>query len=173
MQSRDLTNQETIKHFKEAIDRVGAMALIHNQMYQSKDLDRIQLQPYLESLSTNILSSYTLDIPVDISFNISLKHTRSNLIVPIALIFNELISNSLKHAFNAQQFGEIKIKIKETAENQIEIIYQDNGVWQQPAKEDSFGLELIDALAQQLNGDVMRIEENGTKYIFNLHTDQE
>ncbi len=173
LQSRDLTNEETIKHFKEAIDRVGAMALIHNQMYQSKDLDRIQLQPYLESLSTNILSSYILEIPVNISFNISLKHTRSNLIVPIALIFNELISNSLKHAFKTKNRGEIRIAIKETGENQIQIIYEDNGAWQQPAKEDSFGLELIDALAQQLNVDVMRIEENGTRYIFNLDTEQE
>lgn len=173
LQSRDLTNDETIKHFNEAIDRVGAMALIHNQMYQSKDLDRIQLEPYLRSLSANILSSYTVDIPVNISFNIALKHTRSNLIVPLALIFNELISNSIKHAFKTKDSGEITIEIIEKKPNKIEISYGDNGLWLQPKKEDSFGFELIDTLTQQLNGHFERKIENGTTYTFILNADMD
>jgi two-component system, sensor histidine kinase PdtaS len=132
LQTRDLTNEETIKHFKEAIDRVGAMALIHNQMYQSKDLDRIELEPYLESLSDNILSSYSLEIPVKIAFNIEVIYTKSSLIVPLALIFNELMSNSLKHAFTTKAFGEIEVKIKEINENQIQFVYRDNGEWKSP-----------------------------------------
>ena len=173
LQTRDLTNEETIKHFKEAIDRVGAMALIHNQMYQSKDLDRIELEPYLESLSDNILSSYSLEIPVKIAFNIEVIYTKSSLIVPLALIFNELMSNSLKHAFTTKAFGEIEVKIKEINENQIQFVYRDNGEWKSPIKEDSFGLELIETLAEQLNGKLERTIENGTKYTFKLKTDQE
>ena len=173
LQTRDLTNEETIKHFKEAIDRIGAMALIHNQMYQSKDLDRIELEPYLESLSDNIFSSYSLEIPVKIAFNIEVIYTRSSLIVPLALIFNELMSNSLKHAFTTKAFGEIEVKIKEINENQIHFVYRDNGEWKSPIKEDSFGLELIETLAEQLNGKLERTIENGTKYTFKLKTDQE
>jgi len=173
LQTRDLTNEETIKHFKEAIDRVGAMALIHNQMYQSKDLDRIELEPYLQSLSENILSSYSLHIPVKIAFNIEVIYTKSSLIVPLALIFNELMSNSLKHAFTTKAFGEIEVEIKEINENQIKFIYRDNGDWSPPRKEDSFGLELIETLTEQLNGDVELKIENGTKYHFNLKTDKE
>ena len=173
LQTRDLTNEETIKHFKEAIDRVGAMTLIHNQMYQSKDLDRIELEPYLESLSDNILSSYSLEIPVKIAFNIEVIYTKSSLIVPLALIFNELMSNSLKHAFTTKAFGEIEVKIKEINENQIQFVYRDNGEWKSPIKEDSFGLELIETLAEQLNGKLERTIENGTKYTFKLKTDQE
>lgn len=173
LQSNDLTNEETVKHFKEAIDRVGAMALIHNQMYQSKDLDRIKLEPYLRSLSKNILSSYTLEIPVDIKFDIKLQYAGSNLIVPVALLFNELISNSVKHAFHKKEFGEIKIEIAELEKTKITIIYHDNGDWVPPIKEDSFGIELIDTLAQQLNGTVQRFLGEGTKYVFNLDAQAE
>lgn len=83
------------------------------------------------------------------------------------------MSNSLKHAFTTKAFGEIEVKIKEINENQIQFVYRDNGEWKSPIKEDSFGLELIETLAEQLNGKLERTIENGTKYTFKLKTDQE
>lgn len=166
LQSREIENQSSHSHFKEAIDRVSAMALIHNQMYQSKDLDRINLEPYLQSLSKNILHSYALEIPVDIQFDISLAHASSNNIVPMALIFNELMSNSLKHAFNEQTRGLITVEAYQSSDKRIEFIYADNGQWKPPEREDSFGMELIETLAEQLGGNVERNTEKGTKFTF-------
>lgn len=168
-----MTNPESVNHFKEAIGRISAMALIHNQMYQSKDLDRIHLESYLQSLSKNILSSYTLDIHVNITFDIQLQHTASNSIVPIALLFNELVSNSLKHAFSNKQEGEINISILAIDSNKFKFLYFDNGDWVEPFKGDSFGLELIETLAQQLNGTVVRSTDSGTKYEFILGNEVE
>jgi two-component sensor histidine kinase len=173
LQSRDIENEEAVTHFNEAIDRISAMALIHNQMYQSKDLNKIELEPYLQSLSKNILNSYILNIPVNITFKIELKYVTSNVIVPIALIFNELISNSLKHAFSNKSEGNIAISILEDQDGTIKFIFKDDGDWKTPEKSDSFGLELIDTLTQQLNGTFTRTSENGTTYEFILTSERE
>lgn len=173
LQSRDIENEEAVTHFNEAIDRISAMALIHNQMYQSKDLNKIELEPYLQSLSKNILNSYILNIPVNITFKIELKYVTSNVIVPIALIFNELISNSLKHAFSNKLEGTIAISILEESDGTIKFIFMDDGDWKTPEKSDSFGLELIDTLTQQLNGTFTRTSENGTTYEFILTSERE
>jgi two-component sensor histidine kinase len=173
LQSRDIENEEAVTHFNEAIDRISAMALIHNQMYQSKDLNKIELEPYLQSLSKNILNSYILNIPVNISFKIELKYVTSNVIVPIALIFNELISNSLKHAFSNKSEGNIAISILEENDGTIKFLFMDDGDWKTPEKSDSFGLELIDTLTQQLNGTFTRTSENGTTYEFILTSERE
>jgi two-component sensor histidine kinase len=173
LQSRDIENEEAVTHFNEAIDRISAMALIHNQMYQSKDLNKIELEPYLQSLSKNILNSYILNIPVNITFKIELKYVTSNVIVPIALIFNELISNSLKHAFSNKSEGTIAISILEDSDGTIKFLFMDDGDWKTPEKSDSFGLELIDTLTQQLNGTFTRTSENGTTYEFILTSERE
>jgi two-component sensor histidine kinase len=173
LQSRDIENEEAVTHFNEAIDRISAMALIHNQMYQSKDLNKIELEPYLQSLSKNILNSYILNIPVNISFKIELKYVTSNVIVPIALIFNELISNSLKHAFSNKSEGNIAISILEENDGTIKFLFMDDGDWKTPEKSDSFGLELIDTLTQQLNGTFTRTSEKGTTYEFILTSERE
>jgi two-component sensor histidine kinase len=173
LQSRDIENQEAVTHFNEAIDRISAMALIHNQMYQSKDLNKIELEPYLQSLSKNILNSYILNIPVNITFKIELKYVTSNVIVSIALIFNELISNSLKHAFSNKSEGTIAINILEDSAGTIKFLFIDDGDWKTPEKSDSFGLELIDTLTQQLNGTFTRTSENGTTYEFILTSERE
>lgn len=173
LQSRDLKSVEAQLHFKEAIDRIGAMALIHNQMYQSNDIGKIDLEHYLKSLYKNMISSYLLEQQVKMNFEIDLKFAPTNTTVPIALLFNELFSNSLKHAFINQENPEILIKIFAQSTNVIKFIYSDNGNWTEPVKEDSFGLELIDTLAHQLNGSVARNTENGTTYeiIFHLEED--
>lgn len=173
LQSRDIENEEAVIHFNEAIDRISAMALIHNQMYQSKDLNKIELEPYLQSLSKNILNSYILNIPVNITFNIELKYVTSNVIVPIALIFNELISNSLKHAFSNKSEGNIAISILEEKDGSIKFIFNDDGDWKTPERSDSFGLELIDTLTQQLNGTFTRTSDQGTTYEFKLISERE
>jgi two-component sensor histidine kinase len=173
LQSRDLESEEAQLHFKEAIDRIGAMALIHNQMYQSTDIGRIELEHYLRTLSKNMMTSYLLDKDVKMKFQIEIEYAPSSMMVPIALLFNELVSNSVKHAFKIQENPEISIKIINHETNSIQFIYKDNGHWIQPAKDDSFGLELIDTLAIQLNGSVSRKIENGTSYEIIFHQEED
>lgn len=164
LQSNDIDNEVAKEYFKEATDRVSAMALIHNKMYQSENLNQINLQAYLENLAGNIIASYSSGKKINTLFNISIDHLPSNTIVPIALIFNELLSNSIKHGFSEVNRGEILITISEKENNQFHFDYKDNGTWKAPIRKDSFGLELIETLIEQLNGKIKRTIADGTCY---------
>lgn len=91
---------------------------------------------------------------------------RYALSLNLALIFNELMSNSFKYAFQNKSSGAIRIKANQTGNKSIEFNYADNGEWIEPAHEDSFGLELIEALTEQLGGTVKRSTTGGTHYSF-------
>lgn len=165
LQAKDINDPKSIEHFKEAQNRIIAMSLIHEKMYQSTNLSKIDLSNYLESLCYDLIRSYNLEsnIQVKVESNIDLilpKH-----LVPIALIFNELISNSLKHAFNEVENPEINIEIIKD-ETIIEVNYNDNGLWKTKEKNNSFGMELIDSLTEQLDGTFKLSTENGTNYQF-------
>ncbi len=168
LQSNEIEDETVLSHFKEAIDRVAAMALIHNKMYQADNLNQIDLEAYLESLARNIIASYSNGKSINTTFNISVNRIPSNTIVPIALIFNELISNSIKHGFKHKIKGNINVKVTEAENDLILFEYEDDGEWQQPAREDSFGLELITTLVEQLNGTVTRSTEKNTRYAIQI-----
>ncbi len=85
--------------------------------------------------------------------------------VPLALIFNELFSNSFKYAFNHKSTGKIEILGKlNKSTSKTEFTYRDNGQWIESSNSNSFGLELIDTLTEQLEGMIKREIKNGTHY---------
>ncbi len=169
LQSREISDPKSVEHFEEAMNRVVAMSLIHDKMYQTDDLSKIDLKAYLESLSNDLLASYAVDIPVSINISSELEYIQPKSLVSTALIFNELISNSLKHGFKQQTSGEIKMDIKTPKLDKITFDYSDNGKWKEPSSESSFGLELIETLADQLDGSFTRSVEIGTKYHFTFN----
>ena len=166
LQSREIQDEKSIEYFHEAIQRVLAMALIHEKMYQSEELARIDLKAYLRSLSEELIASYSIQKPIDLDIECEIEYIQPKSVVSFALMFNELISNSLKHAFVNLDKGEIKIAITHPEKNQVIATYWDNGTWLPQQKVGSFGLELIDDLCEQLDGTFERISENGTKYTF-------
>jgi two-component sensor histidine kinase len=88
-------------------------------------------------------------------------------LVPLALLFNELVSNSLKHGFSNKTDGQIKIDIFRD-KGKIVLSYWDNGIWREKQKETSFGLELIESLTEQMDGKYKRSTKLGTSYEFIL-----
>jgi two-component sensor histidine kinase len=165
MQSRDIDDETTVKQFDDATNRVVAMSLIHDKMYQSKNLSKINLKDYLETLSSELISSYSIDTPVNIKVNTELELITPKFLVSFALIFNELITNSLKHGLKNKADGIIRIKILKT-DSTLEITYFDNGDWIKSTNKKSFGLELIDTLTEQLDGEYIRDNTSGTHYKF-------
>ena len=165
LQTKDIDDPEVIKQFGEATNRVIAMALIHEKIYQTDSLSDIDLSSYFETLTQELIRSYTLDIPIETKIIANLRSITPDHMVPFALLLNELISNSLKHGFKNKASGEIEIKFSES-NGSIELLYLDNGLWNLPDKEFSFGLELIETLTEQLDGTCTRNTENGTKYEF-------
>ncbi|MNX90071.1 Histidine kinase-, DNA gyrase B-, and HSP90-like ATPase [compost metagenome] len=86
-------------------------------------------------------------------------------LIPVGLLVNELVSNSLKHAFDDHATARIEIAIQREEENRLKITYFDNGVWKPKSGTSSFGLVLIDTLIEQLEGTKeIQLSETGTTY---------
>ncbi len=163
LQSGYIENQQTLEIFKDSQHRVRSMALIHEKLYQSDNLARIDFGDYIQNLATYLFHSYrsgnggiTLNIQTDDVF-LGIDEA-----VPCGLILNELISNSLKHAFPNGNTGEIKIELTVHDDRQLTLGVGDNGVGLPPEFDiedtDSLGLQLVDTLVDQLDG---AIELNG------------
>lgn len=166
LQMSELENEEANLRFKEMINRVLTMAMIHEKVYQSEELSRVNLENYFYDLSNDLLSSYQTSQKVKLNYHFDIDKIGLKSIVPLALIFNELFSNSLKHAFHGVEQPEITLKLASTGEEGLFLEFTDNGIWKEPVKENSFGVELISSLTSQLEGEYT-FENNGiTRYTF-------
>ncbi len=165
LQSRDIEERKFKELYQESINRVVAMSLIHEKMYQSENLAKIKLEEYIKSLADDLLNSYAVQKEIKISVKSEIENIQNKSLVPLALIFNELISNSLKHAFVEVCEGEISISILD-CQTHITLDYSDNGTWKFTDNSSSFGMELIDSLTDQLSGKFTRTLNNGTNYNF-------
>jgi two-component sensor histidine kinase len=167
LQSRETDDPKTLELFKDSTNRVIAMALIHEKMYQTKDLAKINLEDYLRTLLTDLIDSYAIEIPIESDIRSNVEMISNKSLVPLALLFNELVSNSLKHGFNDKKEGKIKIDIFRD-KGKIVLSYWDNGIWREKQKATSFGLELIESLTEQMDGKYKRSTSLGTSYEFIL-----
>jgi PAS domain S-box-containing protein len=168
MQSRIATDQKIKELMVESQNRVKSIALVHEELYQSSDLERIDYSSYLRKITRNIFESYK-----ETSSRVTLKLPDTPVYIPISkavpcsLVVNELISNSLKHAFPDMREGSISIDF--VLENGMYILnYADDGIGM-PETElhlipKTLGMELIHGLVKQLNGTITRTVENGTSY---------
>lgn len=165
LQAADAHSEILTTQFDEAIGRIKSMALIHEKMYHNDDLSHINVKEYLISLSEDICSSICSDgnLTFDIQSDIEMVGVKS--IVPVSLIFNELLTNSMKHGFQGAKTGHISLKIS-LNKDIVECLYKDNGSWKEPKRENTFGLDLLDTLTQQLDGSYVRDTTNGTMYFF-------
>ena len=167
LQSADIESTETKIHFTDAINRIMTMSLIHQKMYQTKNLSQLYVSDYFKTLINDLIISSSVKIPVEISVNSHLAKVGSKTIVPLALLISELVSNSLKHAFDDS--GKIVVHLSAEINNVFELTYKDNGIWKEQANNNSFGLQLIETLIEQLEGTKsVQTSENGTEYCISL-----
>lgn len=175
IQSSKIDNEDTHLVFQEAINKIMSMALIHQKLYQNENLSNIEFEEYTTDLINTILDSANLGKEIKFDIISEIEEINLEMLVPIGLIINELISNSIKHAFS-NQVDSPEIKLKASYANlpekdKIKIIYSDNGQWKNYDVQNSnhFGLSLMEDLTQQLDGS-MNIErtEDFTKFIFIL-----
>jgi two-component sensor histidine kinase len=170
LQSGHIKDKQALEIFKSSQNRVKSMALIHERLYQSKDLARVDFAEYVQILTTHLFSSHGIS-PGVIKLNLKIKDVSLdiNTAVPCSLIVNELISNSLKHAFPGGKKGEINIAMRSLKGNEIELIVTDNGIGLPKKvdfrKTDSLGLHLVSLLAEdQLHGDIKLDRTKGTSF---------
>jgi PAS domain S-box-containing protein len=161
-------NKEALEMFQETQNRIRSMALIHEKLYQSKDLSRVNFAEYIQSLATQLFHSFaanshviTLKVDVD---DVFLAIDRA---IPCGLIINELVSNSLKHAFPAGKEGEIRIGFH-SDDNEFTLIVSDTGVGFPKDLDfrntESLGLELVVTLTDQVGGTIELHSNAGTEW---------
>ncbi len=163
---RSLNDENAKRIFKESIGRIRTISLIHEKLYLSKNFEMIDFAEYIKSLVYHIYSSNSVDArrikPVISIDNIKLNITQA---IPCALIVNELITNSLKHAFPENEEGKIWIKMWREGDNFIMEI-GDTGIGMPPNhRENSIGMMIVESLVQQLNGEIAMRKGKGTVYI--------
>jgi PAS domain S-box-containing protein len=171
LQARSSGNPELIEMLNKSQSRIRSMALVHEQLYASRDLARIDLVGYVRALSQELFQAHKIDpriidliVPTDGDVYVDI-----NKAIPCGLILNELISNALKHAFPGDGPGELRIVIHETKNKEIEIVVRDNGLGlpddidiDQPR---SMGLYLVNGLVKkQLEGQMEVRRDNGTEF---------
>ncbi|HMK54977.1 MAG TPA: PAS domain S-box protein [Methanobacteriaceae archaeon] len=158
LQSEYVQDQNTLKMFQESKNRVRAMSLIHEKLYQSPDMTRISFGGYIQNLVHQLLEFYKvksdeveLEIMVDEIF-LTLDNS-----IPLGLIVNELVSNCLKHAFPDGEMGKVFIQL-ESQDNENILTVSDDGIGLPDdfdiSETDSLGLKIVQTLTLQLRGEL-------------------
>ncbi|MBN2380739.1 PAS domain S-box protein [candidate division WOR-3 bacterium] len=169
LQADYIKDSKMLGIFTESRNRVKTMALIHEKLYQSKELARIDFSDYVRDLTSSLFSTYkvnpdfiALELKIhDVSFDIDTA-------VPLALIVNELVSNSLEHAFPNKRKGSIRIGINTENDKTYRLKVADDGIGM--PKEinfrttESLGLQLVGMLVEQLRGEMKLDKVYGTEF---------
>ena len=175
LQADQVREEEALNTIKESQNRIRTIALVHDGLYHSDDLAKIDFSEYLHGLVDNLLRSYKVSLNL-IHTLIDVKSVYLNVdkAIPCGLIINELVSNSLKYAFPNGKIGEIRIVFTKDGENsrnghsEYTMIVSDNGVGL-PVDFDvkncrSLGLTLVHTLIKQLRGNVDMCRDEGTRF---------
>jgi len=173
LQSGQIVDEEARQQYAASHERIRAMAMVHEKLYESKDFSGIDFGDYVQSLAHGLNLSCNPD-PSRIRLKIDVADAPVTLkldaAIPCALIMNELIMNGFKHAFPGNRAGEISVQFIRGAEvNQL--IVQDNGVGL-PEEFDvgelsSLGLQLVSVLSEQVDAKFQIINEGGAKFVLN------
>lgn len=167
LQSRYIQDESAYEVFKESQNRVKSMAIIHERLYQSGNFAEIDMSEYIKNLSNSIYGSYRVNAD-DITMNINADNIflDINKAIPCGLMVNEMITNAIKHAFPEGSTGEISVDFLKENEEYI-LIVQDNGVGLPKdlnlKKTETLGMQLINSLTYQLEGNLEITSRNGTK----------
>ncbi|NOQ46409.1 MAG: PAS domain-containing protein, partial [Desulfobulbaceae bacterium] len=169
LNARFINNEQALLAFAESRNRIRAMALIHETLYQSDNMATIDLQEYVQRLVRNLIRVY--DVHHDrIQVRIDTDDVSLNLedATPVGLIINELLSNAFKYAFPGDREGEIVLSMRETTDEHIELTIRDNGIGMPQGMDihqvkSSMGVQLVLGLVEgQLGGTINVKSDRGT-----------
>ena len=200
LQSETINDPDMLGLLQDSQNRVRSMALVHERLYQAEDLSRIDFPEYVRELASHLIKSYSVDISaISLSIDAGDIALDVDTAVPCGLIVNELISNSLKHAFPADpvretdrldparhqaggtawdtrgvQRGAIHIELRSGDNGQMQLVVGDNGVGFPEDMDfrntESLGLLLVNSLVRQLKGTIELHRDAGTAFKISFGT---
>ncbi|MBV8887711.1 MAG: hypothetical protein JO235_27465, partial [Chroococcidiopsidaceae cyanobacterium CP_BM_RX_35] len=173
LQAEYIHDKRDLELFKVSQKRIETMALIHEKLYQSKDLARIEFSEYIQDLVSSLVCSYEVNSStIHLEMNTEQVLLGLDTAIPCGLIINELVLNSLKHAFPDGRPGEIHISFHVESNNKIILIISDNGIGFPPGIDfrdtESLGLQLVNSLICQISGHIRMKVNQGTEFQINF-----
>lgn len=169
-QIRHTKNKKTIEILKECQNRVNAITLLHKKIEQAKYFAKIDFSGYIRSLLSSLFDTYNIDTKITIlEINIDDVFLENGIALPCGLIINELVSNSLKHAFPANEKGVIQISFYSSNNDSFTLVVKDDGIGL-PKEFDlqtlqTLGLKLVKSLVRQLGGAIEINLSGETKFL--------
>ena len=167
LQSAEIKDPNVLDAVQESQNRVRSMALIHQKLYQGKNLAAIEMKDYLETLGETTLDTFGAAAEyVDIQCRMDKLELDVDTAIPLGLIVNELLTNALKYAFPNQRKGKIQLSLNKTQEGNYQLKVSDNGVGMSKKQVvatggTGFGTRLVNLLTMQLEGTISKIQGQG------------
>ncbi|MGB8952308.1 MAG: two-component regulator propeller domain-containing protein [Candidatus Aminicenantales bacterium] len=170
LQSSQITDSKALQVFKDSQNRIKSMALIHESLYRSGDLARINFSDYIKRLTQHLFSIYTNGAKrVRLNLDVSNAFLDINRAIPCGLIVSELVTNALKHAFPKGSSGEITVHMHGDPTGKFELTVKDTGIGF-PKNLDfhqtkTLGMQLVTGLVSQIDGTIELKREKGTEFL--------
>ena len=169
LQAQDVRDEKITEVFKETENRIRAMALVHEKLYQSQSLSEIDLGSYIREVVISLVNNMAPGGKIGVHFDLQPCPISIDYAVPLGLVINEIVTNSVKHGFPAQQTGRVLVRLSLEQNNTILLDVEDNGVGLANGIDldsaTSFGMQIVSSLIRmQLKGRVTLDGHNGTRY---------
>ncbi|MCX6216445.1 histidine kinase dimerization/phosphoacceptor domain -containing protein [Spirosoma sp.] len=172
LQSNRLSDEKAVQAVREGQQRVEAMALIHQRLYQTEQVTTVDMREYLTDLSASLMRAYGHEADeFDLQLTVEQPKLDVDVAMPLGLIVNELATNAFKYAYNSKHRPFLRIALlNQETESGITLEVQDNGpgvdvaAWQLTSGPSSFGKRLIASLSEQLEGEFKFHRQDGTLF---------
>jgi two-component sensor histidine kinase len=175
LQSALIEDQEVKDVMEESENRVYSMSMIHQKLYQGKNIDSIEMKDYFINLGNHILDSYGMGSRINMNYDMEPIELDVDTAIPLGLIVNELLTNSLKYAFPNERKGEIVISLFEINNEILHLEVSDNGIGKDSdtlIRGTGFGMQLINLLVKQLEGKQKDTIKECTSFCFEFPHEQ-
>ena len=163
-----IDDKKMLEIFQDCQNRIYTMSVIHEKLYENNALSSINFNDYIKNLIKQLVRTYQLDFPVKYHLEVDIDKLDLDTMIPVGLLINEIISNSLKYAFsNNEHDNVITFKMTKNEDNSYTMIIGDNGKGSNIKLDDeftTFGMELIKMLTEQLHGTIKELPVKGTMY---------
>jgi len=167
LQSAQIDDPNTKEAMQEGQNRVQSIGIVHQKLYQGENLGAIEMKDYFINLSESILDSFGADKKVQIECAMDELNIDIDTAVPLGLIVNELLTNTLKYAFPDGRNGKVKIKLEKRPDGILQLQVSDNGVGKSGVTHGTgFGGQLVALLTKQLGGSMKEEVNHGTNILF-------
>lgn len=169
LQSEQIDDPKIKEAIKDGQNRVNSIGIVHQKLYQYENVGYVDMKEYLLSLCESIRGGFSTEGSIHLELIIEKFDLDIDTAIPIGLIINELLTNTLKYAFPKREMGKIVIKLEKQPNGTIHLEVADNGIGKSDSIQGTgFGGQLISLLTNQLNGTMKEVIQNGTTVIFDF-----